>query len=246
MSDTNIPPFLSAFGSYPNPLDLTDEDRALFHPVVMFPSGNRGYEILDLTIPSSTRQLATEEERIARTSQDRPEALPFAVGRYDEDRVGLYNSDLFDDLENSIDGYQGRRTIHIGIDLEGPVGTPVHAFSGGAIHSVGYNPALGDYGHVIVICHELSKNRKVYALYGHLSADSIQGRAAGQHVTSGERIGRVGDFYENGGWFFPHVHFQLATRAPETHDMPGAVSSEDRAIALVDYPDPRYVLGPLY
>lgn len=254
MSKANIPPPLSSFGSYPNPLELTDEDRAFFHPVVIFPSENTEnseqttplHEILDLTHPSSTRQLATEEERIARTSNDRPHAPPFAIGRYDEDRVGLYSSDLFHDLENSIDGYQGKRTVHIGIDLEGPVGTPVHAFSKGTIHSVGYNPALGDYGHVMVICHELPKSRKVYALYGHLSADSIQGRMAGQRVASGEQIGRIGDFFENGGWFFPHVHFQLAIKAPQTHDMPGAVSFEDRAMALVDYPDPRYVLGPLY
>lgn len=254
MSYASIPPPLSPFGSYPNPLDLTEEDCASFHAAVQFPLKNRGnseqklpdYEILDLTQPSLTRQLATEEERIAQTSQDRPSTFPFAIGRYDEDRVGMYTSDLFHNLENSIDGYQGSRTIHLGIDLEGAVGTPVYAFTKGSLHSVGYNPALGDYGHVMVICHELSENRKVYALYGHLSADSIQGRTAGQRVESGQQIGRIGDFYENGGWLFPHVHFQLAIKAPETHDMPGAVSSEDRAKALVEYPDPRYVLGPLY
>ncbi len=244
MSSANIPPPLSPFGSYPNQkLDLTEEDRKLFHSVVRFPAS---YEILDLTKPVATRQLATEEERRTRTSPDRPSAPPFAVGRYDEDRVGLYSSELFDDLENSIDGYQGRRTIHIGIDLEGPVGTPVYAFTNGTIHAVGYNPALGDYGHVMVICHDLPKNRQVYALYGHLSADSIEGRAVGQHVVTGERIASIGDFFENGGWFFPHVHFQLAIKPPETHDMPGAVALKDRPMALVDYPDPRYVLGPLY
>ena len=255
MSDANILPFLSPLGAYPNPLELTERDRESFHPVILFPpvdnennsaQSRPSYEILNLTKPSSTRQLATEEERIARASTDRLQAPPFAVGRYDEDRVGLYSSELFDDVENSINGYQGRRTIHIGIDLGGPVGTPVYAFSSGTIHSVGYNPALGDYGHVIVICHELSNSRKVYALYGHLSADGIEGRTAGQYVAKGEQIGRIGDFYENGGWFYPHVHFQLAVRAPETHDMPGAVSSEDRGTALGDYPDPRYVLGLLY
>ncbi len=33
---------------------------------------------------------------------------------------------------------------------------------------------------------------------------------------------------------------------PETHDMPGVVSPEDREQALRDYPDPRLVLGPIY
>jgi hypothetical protein len=44
----------------------------------------------------------------------------------------------------------------------------------------------------------------------------------------------------------PHVHFQLSSHPPDTHDMPGAVSIEDRPRALLDYPDPRLVLGPLY
>lgn len=254
MSSIEFPPPLSSFGSYPNPLDVTDEDRSTFHPVVQFPSNEQcnseqeaaQYEILDLTKPITTRQLATEAELRSRICKDRPQAPPFSIGRYDEDRIGLYSSDLFDDLENSIDGYQGRRTIHIGIDLGGPVGTPVHAFTSGTIHSVGYNPALGDYGHVIVIRHELSQNRVLYALYGHLSANSIRGRTVGQNVASGEQIGQIGDFFENGGWFFPHVHFQLALKAPATHDMPGAVAFEDRSKALIDYPDPRYVLGPLY
>jgi len=44
----------------------------------------------------------------------------------------------------------------------------------------------------------------------------------------------------------PHVHFQLSTIEPETNDMPGAVTMADRARALIDYPDPRLVLGALY
>ena len=43
-----------------------------------------------------------------------------------------------------------------------------------------------------------------------------------------------------------HVHFQLSIEPPDTHDMPGAVTLEDRPKALVKYPDPRYVLGMLY
>ena len=55
----------------------------------------------------------------------------------------------------------------------------------------------------------------------------------------------MGDKDENGGWD-PHLHFQLSLIEPETHDMPGVVSPEDREQALRDYPDPRLVLGPIY
>ena len=43
-----------------------------------------------------------------------------------------------------------------------------------------------------------------------------------------------------------HVHFQLAVNPPPTHDMPGVVALSDRDEALLEYVDPRYVLGELY
>ena len=36
------------------------------------------------------------------------------------------------------------------------------------------------------------------------------------------------------------------TTRTETHDMPGVVSPVDRDEALLEYIDPRYVLGELY
>ena len=68
----------------------------------------------------------------------------------------------------------------------------------------------------------------------------------GQKVRKGDCIGRIGDVHENGGWKTAHVHFQLSLTEPETHDMPGAVAIKDRSKALFEYPDPRYILGPLY
>ena len=50
-----------------------------------------------------------------------PEAR-WTIGRYDEDRV-IYTQALF----------SGARTVHMGIDLGGPVGTAVHAFAGGVV-----------------------------------------------------------------------------------------------------------------
>ena len=55
---------------------------------------------------------------------------------------------------------QSRRTVHVGIDIGAPINTPIYAFTDGIIHSVGYNPAIGDYGNVIVIQH----NKKLFCL----------------------------------------------------------------------------------
>ena len=130
------------------------------------------------------------------------------VGRYDEDRIGLYTSDLFrsnKDITHTATTSTGSdglnnctfRSVHVGIDLSigGRVGTPVYAFIDGRIHSVGYNSDLGDYGNVLVVEHFWDRPHHhstnghpnnndtttktnpekvtVYALYGHLSDESI-------------------------------------------------------------------------
>ena len=61
----------------------------------------------------------------------------WSIGKYDENRLSMYTSEMFDDLENTIDGYKGRRTVHLGIDLGAPAGEEVHAFWDGTVHSAG-------------------------------------------------------------------------------------------------------------
>ena len=176
----------------------------------------------------------------------------------------MYSSEHFQDVDNKIDGFGGQRTVHLGIDLGGPVGTPVRSFARGIVHSVGYNSEHGDYGYVVIVEHTLgfdSKTssetkstttesapgpKKVWALYGHLD-QSVMKFSVGSPVWKGQIIGRIGDVDENGGWKEPHVHFQLSVQPPkQSHDMPGAASVKDRPTALLVYPDPRYVLGEIY
>ena len=152
-------------------------------------------------------------------------------GRYDEDRRGVYTTALF----------AGRRTLHVGVDLGGPVGTPVMAFSDGHVVHAGYNPAPGDYGHVLVTEHQLD-GAPIWALWGHLSAASVPLRTPGTTFRAGEVLGWMGAHHDNGGWP-PHLHLQLATTRPATHDLPGAVDPAQRPEALAAYPDPARVLG---
>lgn len=158
----------------------------------------------------------------------------FSIGKYNELRPNMYTTNIFG----------GNRNIHMGIDIGGPVGTSCMSFMDGEISHFGYNPEPGDYGNVIIIKYVISKTI-VWALYGHLDSSSIINKYIGQNVKKGEIIGRFGNNQENGGWE-PHLHFQLSLIEPATHDLPGVVSLEDRAQALLDYPDPRLVLGSLY
>ncbi len=188
-----------------------------YHPAVVLPTG---YEVYDFTEGYDPGRVL---------------AVPWGVGRYDERRRGMYNTELF---------REGARDLHVGVDLGGPVGVAVHAFDDGEIHALGYNPAAGDYGHVIVTAHAV-EGATLWALHGHLGARSLEGRRVGDALRRGEVLGWIGDRHENGGWN-PHLHFQLSWERPETHDLPGVVRFDERDAALRRFPDPRGVLGPLY
>lgn len=168
----------------------------------------------------------------------------FQIGRYDEQRPGMYTSPLF----------EGERDLHVGIDIGAPVGTAVHSFADGTIHSFGLNDEEGSYGPTIIVQHHLSwppteddshPVRPVWALYGHLSKGDLSGLELGQVISKGETFAHMGAKEENGGWE-PHVHFQLSLVEPQVPDLPGVVRRTEREQALRDYPDPRMVLGALY
>ena len=208
---------------------------------------------------------------------DDPLQWTYGIGRYDEHRDHMYQGDLFyvttttansetKEEDQPSQDEDERRTIHVGVDIDGPVGTPVHAIAPGRIHSSGYNPTWGDYGHVIVVEHVLPPalvqakrkdnphfvNRTFFVLYGHLAAPSSSTTMPpptpdGTWVEQGHVIGHMGAFWDNGGWTIPHVHVQTSLEEPTVpHDLPGVVTRSQRSRALWTYFDPRYVLGPLY
>jgi len=228
--------------------DYTGKDPGTNDSSVILEGGEKVPQLLP------TRQQALEYAKTQKNSKG------FDVGRFDEDRRGMYTSSLFLDGPNTdFDENEGmRRTVHVGLDIGGPIGTKVYAFSDGVIHSAGYNPDVGDYGHVIVVEHHLSSAgkksdgnikpiTKIYALYGHLDAKCTQGKYPGQKVRKGQVLGRMGNTADNGGWTGTHVHFQLAVHPPENdHDMPGVVTMADRKVALLEYVDPRYVVGEVF
>lgn len=256
------------FGRYPKLVNITTEERAELHPVVIFP--NRSINVVDNTGSSGLASSIEIEKARSRNvwfrkwpkifvgkmvevitfgtirPLEKTQSNEWSFGRYDEDRSNMYTSSVFDD-SNFVDGYAGRRTIHLGVDIGAPAGTKVYSFSDGVVHSAGYNDDHGDYGFVVVIEHRLPRSSiKIWALYGHMDRATIQGKKPGTAVKRGQVIGRIGDCHENGGWSAPHCHFQLSIRPPETHDMPGACSLDDRPRALNEYLDPRYILGDIH
>ncbi|HET9051852.1 MAG TPA: M23 family metallopeptidase [Candidatus Dormibacteraeota bacterium] len=93
--------------------------------------------------------------------------------------------------------------FHTGIDLDGPLGTPIHAAADGkvivATASVDGNGNYAGYGNYVVIAH----SDGFITLYGHLSSIAVH---VGQTVHQGEIIGREGST----GWSTgPHLHFEI-------------------------------------
>jgi peptidoglycan LD-endopeptidase LytH len=187
-----------------------------FHPVIQLPDE---YAVFDLQKDAASQGV---------------ENHLFGVGRYDEKRENMYNTGLF----------EGVRNIHMGVDLFAPFKTPVFSFSDGEIFLFGNNEQAGDYGPTVVTKHQFD-DLILYALFGHLTDQSLKGKTPGQKIRAGEMIGSVGSQEENGGWI-PHLHFQLSYEKPQHPDMPGVVAQKDYPISRLKYPDPRLVLGALY
>jgi Ser/Thr protein kinase RdoA (MazF antagonist) len=168
-----------------------------------------------------------------------PQSSPYAGrlarigwGRYGEDRI-LYQSEHFTGPAEAEAAAKAApveaRTMHLGVDLEGPPRTPLYAPLKGKIHSWARNTAELDYGPTVVIEHELrlegeagesqGQGQRVLrftTLYGHLTLSSIFNSdgtprfRVGQNIEQGEVVAWIGDSDVNGGWP-PHTHFQLQT-----------------------------------
>jgi len=136
-----------------------------------------------------------------------------------------------------------RRTIHLGVDVFAPPGTPVHAPLAGTLAALHDNAAAQDYGPVLLLRHETGDGTTFFTLYGHLSRASLAGKAAGDAVAAGERIGWIGAPPENGDWP-PHLHLQVIVDPLDLGlDYPGVAAPSRCAVYLALSPDPAPLLG---
>jgi murein DD-endopeptidase MepM/ murein hydrolase activator NlpD len=101
-------------------------------------------------------------------------------------------------------------TVHTGIDIPAPKGTPVMAAGPGIVTWAGYGlfylrPELNDpYGIAVAIKHDFGyQGQTLYTVYGHMDDYYV---VRGQRVEGGEIIGKVG---ETGKVTGPHLHFEV-------------------------------------
>ncbi|MFD0318667.1 transglycosylase family protein [Streptomyces flavalbus] len=95
-------------------------------------------------------------------------------------------------------GSSWSKGYHTGVDFPVPTGTSVRSVGAGQVVSAGWG---GSFGYQVVIKHGDGR----YTQYAHLSAISVK---TGQHVGTGQRIGRSGSTGNSTG---PHLHFEVRT-----------------------------------
>ncbi len=147
----------------------------------------------------------------------------YGIGAFDEARL-IYSHEMF---RASDDFASEWRTIHTGLDLFAPAGTPVHCPLPGVVHSVRVSPGEQDYGHVILVRHETPDGVGFHTLYGHLSAASVDMVEVGQQVSAGDQIATLGAPHENGGWS-PHLHLMVITDLLDNTDEFAGVGFESQ------------------
>jgi 4-aminobutyrate aminotransferase-like enzyme/Ser/Thr protein kinase RdoA (MazF antagonist) len=170
------------------------------------------------------------------------ESCRVGIGRYNEARP-IYTSDLYKLAGN--DGPEWR-TVHIGLDVFMEAGTPILTPLDGVVHSFRNNDSPLDYGPTIILQHTVSdKDTQLvfYTLYGHLSADSLEGLYEGKPIALGTPFCKIGNYPVNGGWP-PHLHFQIITDLlGRTGEFPGVARPSQREIWLSVSPDPNLIAG---
>ena len=160
------------------------------------------------------------------------------AGGYLEPRA-VYTSPAYEKRgDNGIES----RTIHLGIDLWEPAGTPVYALFDSTIVTAVNDAGVKEYGGLVILKHR-SDQFDFFTLHGHLSLESLENIKVGQLLKPGERIGYIGNYLENGNWV-PHLHFQIMlSTLGYVNDFPGVAYPNELEVWRSICPDPNLLFN---
>lgn len=117
----------------------------------------------------------------------------------------------------------GGRRAHKGVDLAGPVGTPIHATADGIISKAEW---FSSYGLYVSIEH----GARIQTRYGHMSRLNV---ASGQRVRKGDVIGFMGSTGRSTG---SHLHYEVRIAGTAVNPIPYMQADEMRAAISSDLP----------
>ncbi len=94
------------------------------------------------------------------------------------------------------DPFRGGRAMHAGVDIPGPIGTPIYATADAIVGRTGW---VGGYGNMV----ELEHGKGIQTRYGHMSAILV---APGTRIKRGQQIGLMGSTGRSTG---SHLHYEV-------------------------------------
>lgn len=96
--------------------------------------------------------------------------------------------------------HEDRGYAHRGVDLAGPMGSPIYASRDGKVLASG---SASGFGNWIVIQHDVD-GKRVDSVYGHMKSGDLMVKT-GDTVKAGQQISRIGSEGESSG---PHLHYE--------------------------------------
>ncbi len=110
------------------------------------------------------------------------------------------------------DPFRGTAAMHAGVDIRGPLGTPIYATADGTIAE---SDRRGGYGNLVEIDH----GKGIATRYGHLSRLLV---TAGARVKRGQMIGLMGSTGRSTG---SHLHYEVRMDGRAVNPVPFLTSA---------------------
>lgn len=184
-----------------NPADKASAETTLASDTTLAGATNvtgtaRGMQVVSVT-PALNSTLHSEElAKGAAYAQERAEReARLARPLFAKPTQGIFTSGF---------GYRWG-ALHAGVDLAGPIGTPIYAVADGVVIDVG--PTAG-YGAWVKLRH----SDGTVTLYGHINTWTV---SIGQRVFAGDQIATIGNRGFSTG---PHCHFEVMPNGSDRID----------------------------
>jgi len=135
-------------------------------------------------------------------------------------REPVENISLSSDFGNRSDPFNGHKRMHQGIDIRGPLGTPVYATADGVVTRAQW---ANGYGNLV----EINHGNGLETRYGHLSRLIAQ---PNERVRRGQLIGLMGSTGRSTG---SHLHYEVRIAGNAVNPLP-YIQGTNYEIALAD------------
>lgn len=135
-------------------------------------------------------------------------------------REPVENVSLSSDFGNRSDPFNGHKRMHQGIDIRGPLGTPVYATADGVVTRAQW---ANGYGNLV----EINHGNGLETRYGHLSRLIAQ---PNERVRRGQLIGLMGSTGRSTG---SHLHYEVRIAGNAVNPLP-YIQGTNYEIALAD------------